>query len=150
MRLLRRLLHGRQGTTTVEVAAVFPVLMLIVLGIFDFSRMFYTRLTMQHAVREAVRFAVTGNTTVDPVSGSPRARVDAIKSRIAENAVAMSVDLEQVLIDPSDGGGPGEVVTISTDFSYEFMTPFITSLFPSGRYDFSVSSSMKNEPFYTD
>jgi hypothetical protein len=150
MRLFRRLLHQQRGTAGIEVAIVLPVLMLIVLGIFDFSRMFYARLTMQHAVREAVRFAVTGNTTTDPGSGKPRARVDAIKAKITENAVALNVDLEKLAVSPADGGGPGEVVTIVAGFSYEFTTPLIKPLIPGGRYDFSVSSSMKNEPFYTD
>jgi Flp pilus assembly protein TadG len=43
----RRRLHEQRGTSTIELAIVFPVLMLIVLGIFDFSRMFYTRITMR-------------------------------------------------------------------------------------------------------
>ncbi len=148
MRLVRPP-HNRRGTATIEVAIVFPVLMLVVLGTFDFSRMFYTRITMQHAVREAVRYAVTGNTTVDPGTGQPRPRADVIKSKIVENAVAMEVDLDRITITPADGGGPGDVVTIRADFSYEFSTPLIKPLFPGGKYDFSVRSSMKNEPFYT-
>lgn len=145
----RRRLHDQRGTSTIELAIVFPVLMLIVLGIFDFSHMFYTRLTMQHAVREAVRFAVTGNTTVDPNTGLPVARVDAIKGKIAQNAVATAVDLDKITITPADGGGPGDVVTVRADFSYEFSTPLIKPLFPGGQFDFSVRSSMKNEPFFT-
>jgi hypothetical protein len=146
---LARLPHNRRGTATIEVAIVFPVLMLIVLGTFDFSRMFYTRITMQHAVREAVRYAVTGNTTVDPLTGEARPRVDVIKSKIVENAIAMNVDLDRISISPVDGGGPGDVVTIRADFSYEFSTPLIKPLFPGGKFDFTVRSSMKNEPFYT-
>ncbi len=147
--LLRRLRCAR-GTATIEVAIVFPLLMLIVLGIFDFSRMFYTQLTMQHAVREAVRFAITGNAINDPGSGSPLTRVESIRAKIAQSAVNLNVDVDAITITPSNGGGPGDVVTVSSDFSYEFTTPLIKPLFPSGTYDFSVSSSMKNEPFYTD
>jgi Flp pilus assembly protein TadG len=137
-----------RGTTVIEVALVLPVLLLLMMGIFDFSRMFYARLTMQHAVREAVRFAVTGNTTNDPSTGNPRSRVDSIKAKIVQNAVNLNVDLNTVAINPSDGGGPGDVVTVSADFSYPFMTPIIRPLVPGGRYDFTVASSMKNEPFY--
>jgi Flp pilus assembly protein TadG len=143
-----RLLLGQRGTSIIEVAIVFPVLMLVVLGIFDFSRMFYCRLTMQHAVREAVRFAVTGNTTLDQ-DGKPRARADAIKTKIQENAMDLDVEVDKIVISPSNGGGPGEVVTVQAGFSYEFLTPLIEEFFPNGRYDFTVSSSMKNEPFST-
>jgi Flp pilus assembly protein TadG len=140
-------LRGRRGTALVEMAIVFPLLMLLVCGILDFSLMFRSRLTIQHAVREAVRFAVTGNTLNDPQSGTPMARVDAIKSKIIQNAVALDVDVNNITVTPANGGGPGDVVTVSAAFSYEFATPLIKPIFPGGRYDFTVRSSMKNEPF---
>ncbi len=131
----------------VEMAIVLPLLMLLVSGILDFSLMFRSRLTIQHAVREAVRFAVTGNTLNDPVSGTPMERVAAIKSKIIENAVALDVDVNNITVTPANGGGPSEVVTIAAAFSYEFLTPLIKPLFPGGRYNFTIRSSMKNEPF---
>ena len=77
-----------------------------------------------------------------------RTRVESIRAKIAENAVNMDVDLESVVITPPDGGGPGALVTVRSAFAYEFGTPVIKSIFPGGRYDFSVSTSMKNEPFF--
>lgn len=131
----------------VEMAIVLPLLMLLVSGILDFSLMFYSRLTIQHAVREAVRFAVTGNTLNDPQSGTPMERVAAIKSKIIQNAVALDVDVNNITVTPANGGGPSEVVTVSAAFSYEFATPLIKPFFPGGRYNFAIRSSMKNEPF---
>jgi Flp pilus assembly protein TadG len=139
--------RGRRGTTLVEMAIVFPLLMLLLCGILDFSQMFYSRLTIQHAVREAVRFAITGNTLNDPVSGTPMARVAAIKSKIIANAVALDVDVNNITVTPANGGGPSEVVTVAASFSYEFATPLIKPFFPGGRYTFTIRSSMKNEPF---
>lgn len=145
----RSVLRCTRGTTPVELAIVLPVLLVILFGIFDFSRLFYARLTMQHAVREAVRFAVTGNATNDPVSGTPRSRVESIRAKIVQHAVALDVDVNGIVITPANGGGPGEVVTVSSAFAYEVTTPLIRPLLPNGRYPFTVASSMKNEPFYT-
>lgn len=131
----------------IELAVVLPLLLFIMMGIFDFSRFYYTRITMQHAVREAVRFAITGNTTNDPQTGNPRTRVESIRAKIVDNAIRLDIDVNAIDINPADGGGPGQVVTVRTDFTYQFGTPLIKPLFPGGVYPFTVASSMKNEPF---
>ncbi|HEY7530196.1 MAG TPA: TadE/TadG family type IV pilus assembly protein [Gemmatimonadota bacterium] len=143
-------LRDARGTTVAEMAIVLPLVLVLVMGVFDFSRLFYTRLTLQHAVREAVRFAVTGNASVDPQTGDPLTRIESIRRKIVENAVNLDVDVDAIVVTPADGGGPGDVVTVATTFSYEMATPVLHPFFPGGRYDFGVSSAMKNEPFYTD
>src|SRR5437899_784452 len=50
----------RRGTAAVEFALVAPLFLLLVFGILDFGRLFYVQETLQHALREAGRFAVTG------------------------------------------------------------------------------------------
>ena len=142
-------LRDARGTTVAEMAIVLPLMLLLVMGIFDFSRLFYTRITLQHAVREAVRFAVTGNASTDP-DGNPLTRIESIRAKILDHAVNMDVDVDAIVVNPPDGGGPGDVVTVGTSFSYEMATPVLRPFFPGGRYDFAVSSAMKNEPFYTD
>jgi hypothetical protein len=47
-----------RGQTLVEFAMVISVLFLFVLGIFEFSRLFFAFGTMSHSVREAARYAV--------------------------------------------------------------------------------------------
>ncbi|MBN1659147.1 MAG: pilus assembly protein [Anaerolineae bacterium] len=52
--------RGRQegGQTTVEFALVISVLLLVVFGIMDFSRLMFAYATMSNGVREGARYAV--------------------------------------------------------------------------------------------
>src|SRR5688572_1775735 len=54
-------LRSTRGNAVIEFAFVFPVLFGLFIGIMEFSRVFYIRLTLLSAVREASRFTVTGN-----------------------------------------------------------------------------------------
>jgi Flp pilus assembly protein TadG len=47
-----------RGQTLVEFAMVISILFLFILGIFEFSRLFFAFGTMSHGVREAARYAV--------------------------------------------------------------------------------------------
>jgi hypothetical protein len=130
----------------VEFAMVIPIVALLVMGIFDFSRFFYARLTLQHAIHEATRFAVTGG-ALDDGQGNTMTRVESIKSVITREATALDLDVDQLIIDPADGGGPSEIVTVTGNFEFQFVTPGVNVFFPGGKYDFTVATSMKNEPF---
>jgi hypothetical protein len=74
-------------------------------------------------------------------------RAQSIISVIHRNAQTLEVDVDRVVIDPSDAGGPGDVVRISAEFTFQFMVPGYTAMFPDGQLEFEVSTAMKNEPF---
>ncbi|MEJ2153266.1 MAG: pilus assembly protein [Gemmatimonadota bacterium] len=130
----------------IEFAMVIPIVALLFMGIFDFSRFFYTQLTLQHAIHEATRFAVTGG-TLDDAQGNKMTRVESIRSVITREATALDLDVNRLVIDPADGGGPSEVVTVTGNFEFQFVTPGVSTFFPDGKYDFTVATAMKNEPF---
>jgi hypothetical protein len=136
------------GSTLVEFSLLAPIVIFVFLGILEFGRFYYSRLTLQHAVREAARFAVTGNSMEDPDTGDSMSRAESIRQVILDKAATLHLDVEDVTIDPPDGGGPSQVVRVTGDFQYDFVTPGIAQMFPGGVYDFSVSTSMKNEPFH--
>jgi Flp pilus assembly protein TadG len=137
-----------RGSTLVEFALVLPFILMLFMGITEFGRFYYTRLTLQHAVREAARFAITGNTLPDPDTGEPMTRVESIRHVIMEKASNLDLDVELLEVDPPDGGGPAQVVTVTARFHFEFIAPVIRQMFPDGGYDFTVATAMKNEPFF--
>ncbi len=143
---LRRFLISSSGQGLLEFALVLPFVLFLFFGVFEFGRFFYTRLTMQHAVAEAARFAVTGNVLADTL-GSPMTRANSIVRVITASAQNLDVDVDRVVIDPADGGGPGDLVTISAAFSFRFVVPGYDRLTPDGELEFQVSTAMKNEPF---
>jgi len=138
--------NSDRGQTIIEFAMVIPFIALLFMGIFDFSRFFYTRLTLQHAVHEATRFAVTGG-TLDDAQGNAMTRAESIKSMITNSATTLDLDVDQLIVNPADGGGPAQIVTVTGNFEFQFVTPGVSTFFPGGKYDFSVATSMKNEPF---
>lgn len=54
--------NGRRGSSFVEAAFVFIPLMAVIVAIFDYSLVIMTRSTLQHAVREGLRYAITYQT----------------------------------------------------------------------------------------
>jgi Flp pilus assembly protein TadG len=62
----------RRGTTVIEVAIVFPVLVLMLLGIIEFGRALWTQNSLQYAVEQAARCA-----SVDPVNCATDAQIQA-------------------------------------------------------------------------
>ena len=50
----------KRGQSLVEFAVALPVLLIILLGLFEAARWFQAYLAVQYAAREASRFAVTG------------------------------------------------------------------------------------------
>ena len=128
-----------------EFALVIPIVLFLLFGVFEFGRYYYTRISMQHAVSEAARFAVTGAQLVVGEDTLPRA--GSITEMIVHNASTLSIDVDDISIDPPDGGRPGEVVTVDAGFSFQFVAPGYSHLFPGGVLDFRVSTAMRNEMF---
>lgn len=139
------------GTTLVELALVLPMFVLLLLAVADFARLFYVEMTLQNAVREAGRYAITGNHKPDPKhQGQNLSRVASI-TQIAQKA-ALGLDVSNLQIISVNGGtgsagGPGDTVTISLTTKLKLLTPIVAQFFKNGAYTFTVSVSFKNEPF---
>lgn len=144
-RLLRR---SRSGQALVEFLYAIPVLMLLVVGIFEFSRQYYTRLTVRHAVSEAARFAVTGQQLVDPETGDPMSRAESIIRTMNERATGLTLKVEEIQVDPSDGGGPGEIVQIRATYRAYFLSAPLVRSFAPEFTEFTVATTVRNEPVF--
>jgi Flp pilus assembly protein TadG len=140
-----------QGSSIIEFAVVTPVFFLLLFALLDFSRLFYVQLMLQNAVRQAGRYAITGNHMADPNHpGQNLSRVDSIV-QIAQNA-AQGLNVSAIQISSVDGGqgsagGPGDTVTISLTTNLKLVTGLVAQFFKNGTYTFTVSVSFKNESF---
>ena len=61
---------GQGGATLVELALITPVFLMLIIGIIELSMAYFANMTMQHAVREGARYAVTGGKDLDPDSAT--------------------------------------------------------------------------------
>ncbi len=60
---------GQRGQALVEFALVSVLFFILSFGVFDMARLFQSWVSVQHASREAARYAITGLTTCDGASG---------------------------------------------------------------------------------
>lgn len=139
-----RLLRGSHGSGLVEFALVLPLLVTLIFGIFEFGRMGFSHLTARHAVSEATRYAVTGRQRTDPETGEPIARAESIRQVVLESVGPLAI-ADSIVIDPPDGGGPDDLVSVSVSFTYRYFLPGLEDVLPP--VDFTVRTAMKNEPF---
>ena len=139
---------AERGQATVEYALVVPLIFLLVFGLFDFGRLFFTEMTLQYALRAAARYAVTGNHLPNPANPSQFLTRVASIEQVAQR-YAMGIDVSGLQISSTSGGAgmPGDTVTLSLQHTLVLMTPIIGQFFPNGAYTFTVSTSFKNEPF---
>jgi hypothetical protein len=150
---LRQPARRAGGLATVEAAIVLPVFFLILFTLIDFSRYFFTQITLQHAMREGGRFAVTGRQLPDPLNPmSLQARLASVRQIVKQAAVGVDVDVSDIRISSVKGGQdsagvPGDTVTISMSYTFEFVTPLVGQFFNDGSNTFTVSTSFRNEPF---
>lgn len=142
-----------RGLVTVELSFLLPIFLLLLFATLDFSRLFFTQLTLQHAMREAGRFGVTGERLPDPDHPqSLQSRLASIKQIVRNSAVGVTIDPNNIIITSVNGGasnagGPGDTFTISLQYSFHFITPLVGQFFNNGSQNFRVSTSFRNEPF---
>ncbi len=153
--LLRR---RERGSAVVEMALIAPLVILLLIGIIEMSLVFYTTLTMQYAVREGARYAVTGRVDKDPATANQQ-RYLAVVQAIKNNSAGLYTKVNPVIsvngtvyasssaYSSTMFGGPGDIVVIRLDCTWPLATPLIAAFFTGGKYKFAVAATMQNESF---
>lgn len=140
----------QRGQSLVEFAMIAPVFLFLIFGFADMSRAFFIQMDLQNAVRQAGRYASTGNHLPDPNHpGQNLSRVQSIINTAVNAAGGVQVTGIQVSSlngGANSAGGPGDTVTISITSTLQLITPIVAHYFPNG-YRFTVSASFRNEPF---
>lgn len=163
IKLIKKIRRKESGAATVEFALVAAIVFTLLFGIIDFSYIFWGTLSMQHAVREGARYAVTGqsNLFTNP-TGSAKDRCDAAVVEIKNQSMGFYDRVNPVVVfstistdtPPAITPAPqnscfnaNDIILISVGCSLAPLTPPIRALFDNGRYNFTVSATMKNEAF---
>jgi hypothetical protein len=142
------------GQTVVEFALAVTVMLLIMMGIFEFGRLLQTWLTVQNSAQAGTRFAVTGQCWVNPTDPNwnlDAARLQCIKNEATRVASSLRVDAEAGPLDPgyfkvsihaSDPpgpnpdpdleypGGPNARVAVDVTYNHEVITPVLREIVP--------------------
>ena len=155
-----RVLQSRGGQAVVELTFAFILFFTLFMAIVEFSHLLYTKVTLQHALRTAGRYMVTGRTGTDGLGNSiPRDQM--IHDVFCANVIATGLECPslgsgnfQFACLPSPGttcsqpgGGPEQTVMVTVTLTKPAMMPFAAQFFPTGGVPFVLSTTWKNEPF---
>jgi hypothetical protein len=153
-RINHRRMKMNGGLAIVEFTVVVGFFMILFLTIVDLSVYGFVKLTMQHSVREGARYAITGRSDLDPDNSGNREA--AILEKISESSnglIDKVMDIKNIRVEDVYGnsinsfGGPGDIISIHLDCEWTASSPYIYLLLNDGKYQFTVSSAMKNEAF---
>jgi Flp pilus assembly protein TadG len=136
-RTLTRLLRGADGSAVIEFAVVANALLLLLLGVVEFGRLYWTQSELQSAAEAAAR-AVTVYTVNNP-SATPAAKQTAAQTQGAASAYSLSVPPTFVLtaynasaIPPAPSCGNRVTVTYPFSFAVTGLFPFSITLTATG------------------
>ncbi len=113
-------LKNKRGQSLVELALLLPLLLLILMGIFEFGRVFNAYLITNHAAREGARFAVVGSDDLQVIS------------RIRDSIFYLDPTKMTVNISPGESSRTrGSSVTVNLQYDIDIIVPIIESIVPN-------------------
>jgi TadE-like protein len=149
------------GQTVVEFALATTIFLVLIFATFNFAFLFYSKVTLQNAVRQAGRFAITGNCGTDGGPGSncfvygPGDRLHVILQTVTKYSFGLNPTVTVQCMQgacpgyagggSNNAGGPGDTVKIWAQYTWHPIP--IGKFFPSSGYLVIVSSTYKNESF---
>ena len=141
----------RRGGALVEFALVAPLVILLIMAALELAILFWVNLTLQHAVREGARYAVTGQ------GGALRDQLAV--QRIVDQSMGLYRRVQPVLsinradapadpaqIAPGMLGAGGELLLLQVDGAWPVASPLLQPWLGTV-YRFRVAATMRNEAF---
>ncbi len=129
------------GQSLLELALALPILLAIVVGIFEFGRAWNVRQVMTNSAREGARLAVIPGTPPDSVEQT-------IESRLRD--AGLSDSLATITITGMAAGPGADVaVTVGYAFTFQFLGPVVSFIGGDaadyGTISMSTTSTMRHE-----
>jgi Flp pilus assembly protein TadG len=119
-RLRERLYRRECGQSTVELALVLPLILLLLIGMVEFAQIASGYLTIQHAAREGARVGVTG------VGDA------AIIERVRDSARVLAASRLTVSVGPVESlRKSGGSLTVRVAYRHTLMTPLVAQILGS-------------------
>jgi len=113
---------NQKGQSMVEMALTMPILVLIVAGILDLGRAYFTFIALSDAAAEGAAYAAIHPTDTAQVI-----------NRAADSSNGL------VVLDPSMVGvdyaelTPGSSITVTVEYEYQLLTPIVQSFLNDGK-----------------
>lgn len=138
-----KLFKNRSGQATVEFALVMPILMLIMIGIFEFGRAWNTQQAITDAAREGARKAAIHNQAITGAAG-----YDSVRTTVRKALAAVNLDSTKATVDTLGiSGAQGTPATVTVQYPYTFVFLGKLMSWGTGQKSFQLRSqfTMRNE-----
>ena len=133
--LLARIAHADRGLAAVEFGLIAPVLIMLVLGLFDFGLAYRQQLNVNAAAEAGASYAVTNGFNATQISSAVTSSVAGIQSSPAPtefcgcpNATSgitqSSSPTPPCVVHCPDGSSPGVYVSVTALLSYTTVVPW--------------------------
>ena len=120
------------GQGLIEFALVMPLLLLMIMAIIDFSRMFYIYSASSNATREAIRIGMTAPNDCDAIEQAAKSQFAFIPQEAYTVKITyddgQTVKYNTCQADQTFSAGDRVLVDVRADFSP--LTPLISNMFP--------------------
>lgn len=113
---------NKKGQSIVETALILPVIILLLMGMFEFSRIFGSYLLITYTGRESARMAAVGKSDVE------------IIQNVHEKAGLLDLANLQVTVDPAVTRRTGQDVKINIKYKIVIYAPIIQNILPNPFY----------------
>lgn len=108
---------NKRGQAMVEIAILIPILITILMGIFEFGRIFNAHLILTHASREGARSAALSSSDTD------------IIQTVNESIFYLDTSNLTISIYPSQSSrSRGTKVTVELDYNIDIIAPFLEAI----------------------
>lgn len=122
-----------RGQTIVEMAFILPIILLLIMGIVEFGRIFNTYLVLTNASREGARVASVGGTDLDIINSVSNATPTINQSHMT------------ITIDPLETErSRGLPVSVTVQYNLELICPIINVILPDP-FSISTKTVMRTE-----
>lgn len=124
---------NKKGQSMVEMALILPIIIMLLMGMVEFSRIFGSYLLINHASREGARLASIGKSDAE------------IQTNVTSKVNILNVSDLQVILTPSDDArASGDDVRVCVKYRLEIYAPVISSIV-SNPFEMEANTYMRVE-----
>jgi Flp pilus assembly protein TadG len=124
---------NKKGQSMVEMALILPIIILLFMGMVEFSRIFGSYLLVTHASREGARMASIGRTDEE------------VRTNVTNKVNILNVSELQIIFIPEDDSRiTGEDVRVCVKYKLQIYAPVISSIV-SNPFEMEANTYMRVE-----
>lgn len=124
-----------RGQALVEFAMVLPLLVMLLLGLFDFGRGIAIYTSLAHSAREGARTGIYTSATDTDIRDTVR----------SQGVILTGLPDANIMITPPDPRNSGDSLIVSVAYDFEAATPLISSFWGGGPLRITSTATVRVE-----